>query len=146
MITLLDPAHWVTRIKAGCPIFQQRAFESLDINLTALDLHEPPFVLVHVAGDESQPSMIRDSVTQIHENQVAVKTVVRKTYKSTDHLGGTDARLIRLCRIELLNGLLGWIPPDGTKRVEHVSGELIEKDDFLIWKDLYQSRDILRKP
>jgi hypothetical protein len=146
MIVLLDPAHWVTRIQAQCPAFAQRVHESIDIDPERLSLHGTPMALVHTAADDSQPSRGRDAIEQIHDYQMAVKTVVRKTYSQSDLTHSQDAQLIRACRQELFNGLLGWLPPDAKQRVQHINGKQSEKGDFLIWTDLFTTRDLLRKP
>lgn len=146
MIVLLDPAHWVARIKAECPLYEQRVYESLTVNDGAVQLLGAPLAAVSVVEEESQPSIARDSAVQPHENRLAVKTAIPKTYNREDRLNGADALLIRQCRTELLTALLGWLPPDAKGRVEHVKAELSELNESWVWTDLFTTKDQLRNP
>lgn len=143
MITLLDLSTIVDRLKAECPLLQNRAFETVASNDAALELYGSPAAFVYLANDASEPNVILSGLVQAHSNGIAIKLSQRKTQTLTDHTNASDAQQLRLLRQQVLTALLGFKPTGAEKPLEHVSGELTETDRYLVWTDTVSTQDYL---
>lgn len=141
---MIDLEYWVGKIKDDCPIFCGRAFETIDNDDAALEFYESPLALVYLSSDQSSPSSVVNRVRQQHRYSVVVKTAIRKTTNKTDRLNAENSKLMHTCRTEIMSALLGWTPTGCSKPIEHVSGELTIKGDFLYWLDKFTTDDYLR--
>jgi hypothetical protein len=144
MITLINPALWQARIESECPIFDGRVLETLDDDALALDFIGMPAVLIYLTSDSSEPSPLVNLTRQKHSYVMAIKIAIRKTSNKTDRLSSADSSLIRTCRLELMQALVGWTPSDCDAAIEHIGGSLSKKDDLYFWTDEFAAFDYLR--
>ncbi len=145
VINLIDLESWIEQLKTECPIFEGRVFETIENDNAALEFYASPLALVYVSGDNAESSASNLGINQLHHYQITVKTVVRKTVDKNDRLNACDSRLMRACRLEILNALLGWMPDDCSQPVEHLNGKLSMNGDLLLWTDNFITNDYLRR-
>lgn len=143
MIALLDLTHVVNRLKAQCPLLENRVYETVAGNDAALEFYGAPAAFVFLAADQSQDNQKIKGVLQPHGNGIAVRLSVRKAITQADKLSGADAQTIRLCRQQILTALLGWKIPGAATPMEHSTGELTDRERYLTWDDTFNTTDYL---
>lgn len=145
MIELINLDHWVGEIKDFCPIFNT-VLETIIMSYDNLDFYETPMALIYMVGDNSKPNPLMNSISQYNKNEVCVEIAIRSTVNQNDRLNNYDSKLIKECRLQVLNALIGWTPLDCDAPVEHSTGELLIKDNFIIWKDTFTTSNYLTQP
>jgi hypothetical protein len=145
MITLLDLAHWVDRLKAECPIFGGRVFQAIPDDELSIDQHESPVAFIYLAGDKSEESKLINRTRQRMFSGVAIELAVRRTATQTDKFNEAASITIRLARTEIFTALIGWQPPDAASPVEHIAGELKKEKKALRWADTFNTDNYLFK-
>jgi hypothetical protein len=145
MITLMNLAHWVDRLKAECPILGQRVFQAIPDDELSIDQHESPVAFVYLASDKSEESQLINRTRQRLFSGVTVELAVRRTATQTDKFNEAAAITIRQARTEIFTALIGWQPPDAANPVEHVAGELKKEKKALKWPDTFTTDNYLFK-
>ncbi len=143
MTNLLDLSQIVTTLQSQCPLFAGRVYETIETNDAALEMFESPSAMVYLSSDASGNNLSISNVVQEHTNGISIKIVVRKSLTPNDLLNNSDAQQIRLCRQQVLAALLGMVPVGAQTPLLHQSGQLTEKNRYLLWTDLFNTDDFL---
>lgn len=147
MTELLDLTPIVEALSGLCPLFENRVYQTIETNDAALEMFQTPCAMVYLANDASNDNQSISGVVQEHTNGIAVKIVVRKSKDINDLLNSSDSQQIRLCRQQVFSALLGLISASGMSQtltpMQHQSGDLAEKQHYLIWTDTFITHDFL---
>lgn len=142
-MTQLDPIDIVQPLQDNCPLFARRVFESINGDVD-ISTHNTPLALVYVTEDSSTDNPLVTAVSQRHHYKIAVKIAVRKTADKDDRLGYDNSRLLRDCRMEVIDALVGLIPNGCDYPVLHDSGELSSHGLLHFWTVNFTTADYLR--
>lgn len=145
MITLLNLAHWVDRLKAECPILGQRVFQVIPDDELSIDQHESPVAFVYLSSDKSGESQLINRTRQRMFSGVTIEVAVRRSATKTDKFNEAASITVRLARAEILTALVGWQPPDSASPIEHGAGELKREKKALKWADTFTTDNYLFK-
>lgn len=149
MTELLDLNRIVVALSGLCPLFENRVYETIETNDAALEMFTTPCAMVYLANDASNDNQSVSGVVQEHTNGIAVKILVRKSKDINDLLNSSDAQQIRLCRQQVMSALLGLTVVNDSNQtttpLQHQSGDLAEKQHYLIWTDTFITHDFLTR-
>lgn len=148
MITLIDLSAWVTQLKAHTTAFSTRIYKSVpDVDL-AIDKLQSPVAFVYLSEESSDETRLGNNamIRQKLLSSVTVEIQIRRTATASDQSSEAVVDLIRTCRTDVFNALVGWKPADCIKPVQHDSGKLLKKDPRVIkWVDTFTTESIIQK-
>lgn len=148
LITLIDLSAWVTQLKNNTTVFSGRVFKAIaDVDLS-IDKLQSPVAFVYLTEDVADETRLGNSamIRQKLLSSISVEIHIRRTATSVDqsHVAAVD--LIRTCRTDVFNALIGWKPPDCIKPVQHDNGKLFKKDPRVIkWVDTFSTESIIQR-
>jgi hypothetical protein len=149
LIALIDLSDWVAQLKNNTSAFSDRVFKSIpDVDLN-IDRLQSPVAFVYLSEDASDDTRLGNNVAHIRQKLLATVTVeihIRRTASATDQSHESAVDLIRTCRTDVFNALVGWKPPDCIRPAQHDKGKLLKKDPRVIkWLDTFTTEIIIQK-
>ena len=148
MITLIDLSAWVTQLKSHTTAFSTRIYKAIpDVDL-AIDKLQSPVAFVYLSEETSDETRLGNNamIRQKLLSSVTVEIQIRRTATVTDQSHEAVVDLIRTCRTDVFNALVGWKPADCIKPVQHDSGKLLKKDPRVVkWVDTFTTESLIQK-
>lgn len=148
MITLIDLSEWVMQLKNHTTAFSTRIYKAIpDVDLS-IDKLASPVAYVYLSDDVSDETRLGNNamIRQKLLSSVTVEIHIRRTATATDQSSEAVVDLIRTCRTDVFNALVGWKPADCIKPAQHDTGKLLKKDPRVIrWVDTFTTESLIQK-
>lgn len=148
MITLIDLSAWITQLKNNTSVFSTRIYKSIPDTDLSIDKLASPVAYVYLSEETSDETRLGNNamVRQKLLSSVTVEIHIRRTATATDQSHEAVVDLIRTCRTDVFNALIGWKPADCIKPAQHDTGKLLKKDPRVIrWVDTFTTESIIQK-
>ena len=103
---------------------------------------------MYLSDDASDDTRLGNNamIRQKMLSTVTVEIHIRRTASKTDQSNEAAVDLIRTCRTDVFNAMVGWKPDDCIKPVQHDAGKLLKKDPRTIrWQDSFTTESIIQK-
>jgi hypothetical protein len=148
LITLIDLSAWVTQLKNNTTAFSGRIYKAIPDADLSIDRLQSPVAYIYLSEETSDETRLGNSamIRQKLLSSVTVEIHIRRTATAADQSSEAVVDLIRTCRTDVFNALVGWKPADCIKPAQHDSGKLLKKDPRVIrWIDTFTTESLIQK-